>query len=174
MNEKQIYLIDADVFISAKNQYYAFDICPGFWKSMIHHCKAGNVRSLDRVKSELLAGRETEDLVLWVKNDLPSDYFLNADSEEVTSAYAEVMLWVQKNPQYSDAAKAEFAAGADGWLVAYAMVHGTIIVTNEQPRPESRRHIMLPDICTQFKVSYKGTFSMLNDLAVRFEWSGVA
>ena len=25
-----IHLIDADVFISARNSYYAFDICPGF------------------------------------------------------------------------------------------------------------------------------------------------
>lgn len=67
MNAARIYIMDADVFISAKNQYYAFEICPGFWKSLIHHYKAGSVRSLDRVRSELLAGRKTEDLVQWVK-----------------------------------------------------------------------------------------------------------
>ncbi len=28
------YLLDANVFIEAKNLYYAFDICPGFWTWM--------------------------------------------------------------------------------------------------------------------------------------------
>ena len=27
----QIYLVDSDVFITAKNLYYSFDLCPGFW-----------------------------------------------------------------------------------------------------------------------------------------------
>ncbi len=27
------YLVDSDVFITARNLYYSFDICPGFWKS---------------------------------------------------------------------------------------------------------------------------------------------
>ena len=26
------YLLDSNVFIEAKNRYYAFDICPGFWE----------------------------------------------------------------------------------------------------------------------------------------------
>ena len=32
-----LLLMDADVFISAKNRYYAFDICPGFWDSLVYH-----------------------------------------------------------------------------------------------------------------------------------------
>ena len=91
--------MDADVFISAKNRYYAFDLCPGFWNSLIHHHEAGDICSIDRVRGELLAGRETEDLVQWVKNELPADFFLATNDESVTSAYGEVMLWVQRNPQ---------------------------------------------------------------------------
>ena len=34
------YLMDSDVFITAKNLYYSFDICPGFWDSVIHHLAA--------------------------------------------------------------------------------------------------------------------------------------
>ena len=29
-----MYLIDSNVFIEAKNRYYAFDIAPGFWESV--------------------------------------------------------------------------------------------------------------------------------------------
>ena len=35
------YLVDSDVFITAKNLYYSFDICPGFWKSVVHHHREG-------------------------------------------------------------------------------------------------------------------------------------
>ena len=59
------YLVDSDVFITAKNLYYSFDICPGFWKSLVHHHREKRVFSVDRVRSELLAGRKTDDLVRW-------------------------------------------------------------------------------------------------------------
>jgi len=166
--------MDADVFISAKNRYYAFDLCPGFWKSLIHHREAGHLCSIDRVRGELLAGRDTEDLVQWVKNELPADFFLATNDERVTSAYGEVMLWVQRNPQYFDWAKAKFATEADGWLVAHAMVHGVTVVTNEQPRPESRNRVLLPDVCDQFGVAYKDTFFMLRDLGIRFDWAAAS
>jgi hypothetical protein len=166
------YILDSDVFITAKNTYYAFDICPGFWDSLIHHHSAGNVCSIDRVRSELLAGRRTEDLVRWVQGGLPATFFAATDTEEAADAYGQVMLWVQRNAQFFDQAKAKFATEADGWLVAYAVVHGVSVITNEQPRPQSRNRILLPDVCAQFNVTYKDTFSLLNELAVRFEWAG--
>jgi len=174
MNAARTYIVDADVFITAKNQYYAFDICPGFWKSLIHHCKGGSIRSIDRVRNELLAGRETEDLVQWVKNDLPAAFFLDTNVEDVVSTFADIMLWVQRNQRYFDRAKAKFATAADGWLVAYAVNHSAIVVTNEQPRPESRNRVLLPDVCTQFNVTYKDTFSMLKALAIHFDWPGAS
>jgi len=172
MSTNRLYVLDSDVFIAAKNSYYAFAICPGFWDSLIHYLRSGNICSIDRVRGELLAGRKTEDLVQWVKDQLPSAFFMNTNDDAVANAYGQVMLWVQRNPQYFDQAKAKFATEADGWLVAYAMVHGVTVITNEQPRPQSRNRILLPDVCAQFKVTYKDTFAMLNELAVRYEWRG--
>jgi predicted nucleic acid-binding protein len=172
MSTDRPYILDSDVFIAAKNSYYAFAICPGFWDSLIHHYGAGDVRSIDRVRGELLAGRKTEDLVQWVKEQLPPAFFLDTDDEAVVDAYGQVMLWVQRSAQYFDQAKAKFATEADGWLAAYAMVHGVTVVTNEQPRPQSRNRVLLPDVCAQFNVTYKDTFAMLHELAVRYEWRG--
>lgn len=168
------YVLDSDVFIAAKNSYYAFAICPGFWDSLIYHHGEGNVCSIDRVRTELLAGRPTEDLVRWVRNDLPPEFFKGTDDEAVISSYEMIMLWVQRNAQYFDQAKAKFATEADGWLVAYAMVYGTTVITNEQPRPQSINRILLPDVCAQFNVTYKDTFFMLKDLAICFEWRGAS
>lgn len=164
------YILDADVFITAKNLYYGFDICPGFWASVIHHHRAGRTFSIDRVRNELLAGRRTEDLVQWVRNDLPDSFFLGVDDDPVPAVYTDIMLWVQRSPQYFDHAKAKFATGADGWLVAYASVHGDIVVTNEQRAPEAKKEVKLPDVCTQFGVPCASTFHMLKDLAVRYEF----
>jgi hypothetical protein len=164
------YVLDSDVFIAAKNSYYAFAICPGFWDSLIYHYEMGNVCSIDRVRGELLSGRKTEDLVQWVKDQLPSTFFVDTDEQTVTTAYEEIMLWAQRNPQYFDQAKAKFATEADGWLVAYARVYGVTIITNEQPRPQSRNRILLPDVCAQFNVPYKDSFLMLKELDVRYEW----
>lgn len=164
------YILDADVFITAKNRYYAFDVCPGLWASVIHHHRAGRTYSIDRLRNELLMGRKTEDLVQWVTKDLPATFFLSVDGDPVTAAYTDVMMWAQRSPQYFDYAKAKFATGADGWLVAYAKVHDAIVVTNEERRPEAKREIKLPDVCAQFEVPFIDTFRMLKDLAVRFEF----
>ncbi len=170
MSTNRPYVLDSDVFIAAKNSYYAFAICPGFWDSLIHHQGVGNVCSIDKVRGELLLGRKTEDLVMWVKNDLPPEFFIDTDEEAVADAYGQVMLWVQRNGQYYDFAKAKFATGADGWLVSHAMVNNVMVVTNEQPAPDSKKEIKLPDVCAQFNVTYKNTFEMLTELAVRYEW----
>lgn len=172
MSPASACIIDSDVFISAKNQYYAFDICPGFWDSLIHHYRGGRVHSIDRIRRELLAGRADDDLVQWVRNDLPRDFFLSTEEPAVASAYGDIMLWVQRNAQYFDRAKAKFATEADGWLVAYAMVNNVQLVTNEQPHPEARNRVLLPDVCTQFDVTYQDTFAMLKALRVRYEWTG--
>ena len=74
--------------------------------------------------------------------------------------------------QYLDLAKAKFATGADGWLVAYARVHGATVVTNEQSAPESKREIKLPDVCDQFGVQRENIFAMLRALNVCFDWAG--
>jgi hypothetical protein len=55
--------------------------------------------------------------------------------------------------------------------VAYAMAKNVVVVTNEQPRPQSRHRILLPDVCDQFNVEHKDTFGMLKNLAVQFEWT---
>jgi hypothetical protein len=67
MTTQPPFLLDSDVFIAAKNTYYAFDICPGFWKGILHTHERGRVQSIDRIRAELLSGSKEEDLVKWVQ-----------------------------------------------------------------------------------------------------------
>ena len=61
----------------------------------------------------------------------------------------------------------EFSGAADGWLAAYAVVTGSILVTHEQSAPNSRSHVKLPDICGAFDIPYVNTFGMLRKLGIR-------
>lgn len=166
-----MYLVDSDVLITAKNQYYAFDLCPGFWESLLAHNKSVNIHSLDRNRQELLQGRDDDELVKWIHDTVPADFFLSCAHEEVSSVYTEIMLWAQRNSQYYDSAKAQFATGADGWLVAYAKIHNCTVVTLEEPRPESRNQIKLPDVCIQFGVAFRDVFSMLRSLKIQYTYN---
>ncbi len=172
MTNGTTYLVDSDVFITAKNLYYAFELCPGFWKSVLHHHGRGRIFSVDRVRGELLAGPETQDLVRWVKKEVPREFLLAVDTDAVVSVYTEIMMWAQRHARYFDYAKAKFATGADGWLVACARVQGAAVVTNERKAPESRREIKLPDVCEQFGVEHPDVFEMLRALGVQFDWTG--
>lgn len=48
MSKAAQLLLDSDIFIAAKNAYYAFDICPGFWSALLKAHERGAIRSLDR------------------------------------------------------------------------------------------------------------------------------
>ena len=78
------------------------------------------------------------------------------------------MEWVN-GEGFTNEAKTEFAAGADGWLVAYAKTYGRILVTDEKPNPAIKKRIPMPNVCHQFHIPYKNTFSMLRTLEAKFE-----
>jgi hypothetical protein len=84
------------------------------------------------------------------------------------ASFGAVIAWVQAQAQYFAAAKAAFAAGADGWLIAYARTQGLVVVTNEQPAPASKRRVKIPDVCNAFGVNYVETFAMLRALSASF------
>ena len=42
------YLLDANVFIQAKNLQYGFDFCPAFWDWLDEQAVAGHVSSIEK------------------------------------------------------------------------------------------------------------------------------
>jgi predicted nucleic acid-binding protein len=160
-----VYVLDANVFIEAARRYYAFDIAPPFWENLNHYAANGRIQSIDRIKEELERGKD--ELAEWATSQF-SDAFVSTDEEDVTNSYTEVISWVYAQDQFTDSAKADFADGADGWLVAYAKSKGYIVVTHEVLDPDIKRRIPIPNVCEAFGVSYIDTFAMLRELGVRF------
>ena len=48
------YLLDANVFLQAKNLHYGFDFCPAFWDWLAQANAQGRVFSIEKVKAELV------------------------------------------------------------------------------------------------------------------------
>lgn len=165
MRSGAAFVLDTNVFIEAHRRYYAFDICPGYWAALIAHNAGGRLCSIDRVRDELLA--QADALSQWAQQ-LPGSFFEPTGDPSVTTWFGTIIGWVQVQTQYFPAAKAAFASGADGWLIAYAKARGLVITTNEAPNPKIKRRVPIPDVCTAFGVDYIDTFDLLRALGARF------
>lgn len=67
------YLLDANVFIQAKNLHYGLDFCPAFWDWLISENAAGRVFSIEKVGDEIQA--IADDLSVWADGRGPG-FFL--------------------------------------------------------------------------------------------------
>ena len=68
------YLLDANVFIQAKNLHYGFDFCPAFWDWLVAQNLAENVFSIEKVGDELHAG--ADELADWARGQGTRLFFL--------------------------------------------------------------------------------------------------
>ena len=167
MNQNSdVCLLDANVFIEAHKRYYAFDICPGFWDCLSYYHAQGKLMSIDWVKTEIEENKD--ELWDWVKNIAPEDFFHSSNETSIQNAFSEIMEWVNAE-DFTNEAKTEFAAGADGWLVAYAKIHNLVLVTDEKPNPAIKKRVPIPNVCHQFHIPYINTFAMLREMEITFE-----
>src|SRR5207247_5318364 len=120
------YLLDANVFIEAKNRYYGLDFCPAFWEWLIVSNASGLVFSIEKVADEIEAGGD--DLAAWAAQRGPG-FFLKPDTK-MLPALGTVSTWATSQ-RYEPAAVNTFLLVADYYLVAHALAHGHTLVTHE-------------------------------------------
>lgn len=160
-----IYLLDTNVFIEAKNRYYAFDICPGFWDWMDHVVAGGDVMSIIMVRDELIRG--SDDLADWITNRKDMPWFLEIDDTQTQKNFRRVAKHVNDG-NYNPPAKADFLKGADPWLVAKAATIGAVVVTHETENANAKKRVPLPNVCSAFSVQWENTFDVLRTLSASF------
>ncbi len=157
------YLLDANVFITAKNLHYGFDFCPAFWDWIVREHEAGKVFSIEKVRDDLLAGQDS--LADWAAG-LPGAFFQKPDATTIP-ALARIASWVNEQPNYSAAAKSIFLQIADYYLVAQALAGRHVVVTHEKPE-NSRHRVKIPSVCLGLSVQYMTPFEMLRRERARF------
>lgn len=156
------YLLDAKVFIQAKNLHYGLDFCPAFWDWLIESNAASAVFSIEKVGDEIEAGGDA--LANWARGRGPT-FFLVPDGP-VLPALATVATWAT-GQAYPPAAVNTFLQVADYYLVAHALAHGHTVVTHEVPSP-SLKKIKIPNVCIGLGVKCMTPYEMLRVERARF------
>ncbi|GAA3082947.1 hypothetical protein JOF29_004534 [Kribbella aluminosa] len=158
-----MYVLDANVFISAKNAHYGMDFVPGFWTWLRTAHASGVVCSVEAVRDELLDG--ADELADWVRT-LPRSFFISVDAAALVELH-KLSAWSKQTPQYTQAAVATFLASADYFLVGQARALGFTVVTHEMPAPESKKRILIPNACDAVGASYCLPWKLLREQSVR-------
>lgn len=163
-----MYLLDANVFIQAKNLYYRFDTFPGFWEWLDEAQATQQLASIEPILQELLRG--TDALADWCRARKQGDWFLPVDDEVTQQHVSEIAAWVMAQP-VKDPAKMAFLGGADPWLIAKARTLGAMLVTHEKYEPGCKKKILIPNICKHYGIPWLDTFAMMGQCRVTFKLS---
>lgn len=156
------YLLDADVFIAAKNLHYGLDFCPAFWEWLIITNTENRVFSIEKVGDEIAAG--ADDLSTWADGRGPG-FFLIPDAK-VLPALGSVSTWVT-GQGYEPAAVNTFLQVADYYLVAHALAYGHTVVTHEKAAPQAKK-IKIPNVCIGLNIKCMTPYEMLRTERARF------
>lgn len=157
------YLLDANTYIQAKNQYYGMDICPAYWDWLDQEFEKGIIASVSMIGRELREGND--ELAEWVR-DRPG-HFISNDDESTQDIFADIAQAVMAG-DYNPADRDNFLAKADPWIIAKAKTLGATVVTHESVVAPNARKVKIPNICQQFEVSCLNTFQFLRELQARF------
>jgi hypothetical protein len=156
------YLLDANVFIQAKNLHYGLDFCPAFWEWLIVNNNTGKVFSIEKVGDEIAAG--ADELSNWAA--ARGDGFFLKPNATILPALSTVSAWVN-GQNYEPAAINTFLQVADYFLVAHALAAGYIVVTHEVASPSTKR-IKIPSVCIGLNVKSITPYEMLRIERARF------
>ncbi len=156
------YLLDADVFIRAKNLHYGLDFCPAFWDWLVHKGHTGSVFSIDKVADEIEAGQD--ELSEWARNHGPA--LFRRTPPALAPQFTQVSTWAT-GQQYTPAAINTFLQAADFYLIAHALAGHHVVVSHEVPANSPGR-IKIPNACVGMNVRFMTPHQMLRTEQARF------
>lgn len=158
------YLLDANIFIQAKNLHYGFDFCPAFWNWLELNNEGGKVYSVAKVGDELIAGND--ELSEWASRQ--GGKFFLAPDPSMLPAFARVSAWASSPERiYEPAAVNTFLQVADYYLIAHALAHDSIVVSHEKP-DNSKKRVKIPDVCIGLGITCLNPYEMLRRERARF------
>jgi len=166
-----IYLLDTNIFIQAKNSYYAFDIAPSFWEKLNQLAEDNIFSVIDHVKRELTKSRSNpDDIHNWIRDEYTGK-IVSTNNSLVAKKYQEVITMVQSehrkgNDMYKQPAIDKFLDfdNADTWLIAYALAYNCKIVTFEKYSPNAANSVKIPNVCKLFDIEYIDLYQFMREV----------
>jgi hypothetical protein len=165
-----LYLLDANVLITASATYYPIDQVPEFWSWLQHQAVSGYAKIPLELMEEITAGRKDNDPLLdWISNDENKSALLL--DEIVDTALVRQVVSVGYAADLTDDEVEKI--GRDPFLIAYALVDPTTrcVITTEISKPSTlRQNRKIPDVCRALGVQCFGPFSFNRDLGFHTGW----
>lgn len=171
-----IYLVDANVVMTAANTYYRHTWVPEFWLWLAHHGVQGHIKMPIEIFEEIKdtsSSTSKDELFLWAKESqnrdaivLPGEADPHAVQHVLTHGYSDDLTDVQLE-----------GLGRDPFLIAHALIDpaNRRVVTHEKSHPKkSAQNRKIPDACNAVGVSYCTPFDMMLDLGFKTNWNAAA
>jgi hypothetical protein len=155
------YLLDANVFIQAKNLHYGLDFCPAFWEWLIKDNAAGQSSA-----SRKSATRSNPAAMIFQPGPQRGPGFFLKPDAAIVPALGAVSTWATGHG-YEAAAVNTFLQVADYYLVAHALAHKHTVVTHEIPS-DSKKKIKIPNACLGVGLKFMTPYEMLRHERARF------
>jgi hypothetical protein len=162
-----LYLLDANVLITANRLYYPLGRVPEFWDWLLYHGENELLKIPLEMVEEIRDG--TDDLADWLSDRNHLNALLLKEDADV--AFVRTVI----NDGYAnDLTDQEVEIiGPDPFLISYALRDRDhrCVVTTEVSKPKkvrANRHI--PDVCAQLQVSCMDSFGLTRALDFSTSW----
>jgi hypothetical protein len=165
-----LYLLDANVLITANSTYYPLDQIPEFWSWVLHQATSNRIKIPREIMEEIKAGRKDDDLLLdWICGaEIEAALLLNEVVD--VSLVQQIVATGYASDLHDDEVE---KIGRDPFLIAYALAYSAdrTVVTTEVSRPSTQRaNRKVPDVCQSVGVACCGPFALNKALGFKTGW----
>ena len=161
-----LYLLDANILITAANTYYGIKQVPEFWTWLLHQAESGAIKIPLEMYEEVIEGRkEGDELLGWIKNDAHRGALVFDEPCKIDFVQRVVRAGYAGDLTDDEVEK----IGRDPFLISYGLIDPErCIVTTEISKPsKARQHRHIPDVCQTLKVKCCGPWELNRQLALR-------
>lgn len=167
-----LYLLDASVLITAKDNYYPLDRVPEYWDWLEFLAANGQVKIPREIFEEIKEGPDDQakDLLFeWIQR--PSIQEAIILNEEVDIGLVQKVCNVGYAPDLNDVEIEEI--GRDPFLIAYALKNPETraVITSEVSKPSLKRQKRrVPDVCNSLGIKWHTPFELNKFLKFSTGW----
>jgi hypothetical protein len=164
-----LYLLDANVLITANSNYYPLDQIPEFWGWVHHQASSNQIKIPREIMEEIKAGKDDDPLLNWLCT--PEVEFALLLDEVVDVSLVQHVVSTGYAPDLRDDEVEKI--GRDPFLIAYALADpaNRTVVTIEVSRPSAQRaNRKVPDVCQAVGALSCGPFALNKALGFKTGW----